>query len=142
MDLVGVAGQAMEVRAMKTGEALQLVQGPRLVEDLCVEFDGGVGAVDTGATAGAFLGADGMGGAVRTEKEPGMATGGRRHQGLPVALAFEDGQAVEMGVNAADQDGVAVVKQVLGGDGGGQGRRPLPDQVGGIRRGDVFEDQA
>ena len=83
-----------------------------------------------------------MGGAVRTEKEAGMTAGGRRHQGLAVALPFENGEAVEVGVNAADQDGVAIVEQVLGGDGGGQGRRPLPDQVGGIRRGDVFEDQA
>ena len=87
---------------MKTGEPLQFVQGPCLVEDLRVELDGGVGAVDAGAAAGALLGADGMGGAVRTEKEAGMAAGGRRHQGLAVALAFEDGEAVEVRMNAAD----------------------------------------
>ena len=73
---------------METGECLQFVQGPGLVEGLRVEFDGGVGAINPRAPAVAFLGWLGMGGAVSAQEEAGMAAGSRRHQGLAMPFAL------------------------------------------------------
>ena len=77
-------------------------------------------------------------GAVGAQEEPGIATGGRLHQSQAVGLALEHGQAVVMWAHAAQEQGVAVVQQVVCSDGGTQIRVASGHVISGFFRGDVF----
>lgn len=68
-DGVLIGGQAVERRTVKAGEALQLVQCVTLLESFCVQLDGRIGGVATGATAGVFLGVLGVRCRVGAQKE-------------------------------------------------------------------------
>lgn len=50
-ELLGIARQAIEVGSVKTGEGLQKIQGCRLFEDLGIQFDRRVCAVDSSTSA-------------------------------------------------------------------------------------------
>mmetsp|Transcript_44194 Transcript_44194/g.84484 ORF Transcript_44194/g.84484 Transcript_44194/m.84484 type:complete len:219 (+) Transcript_44194:493-1149(+) len=69
-----------------------------------------------GAAAAALLGVFGMWGGVRAQEEFAAPRGGRLHQRLTVAFAFEDGQAVEMRLQPAREHVSSVEEQVLGRD--------------------------
>ena len=60
-DALLVGRQPVEGGAVQAGEALQLLQGPLLLEHLRVAGERHRGVVDTGAAAGALLGVAGMG---------------------------------------------------------------------------------
>src|SRR5690606_4813741 len=101
---------------------------------------GGVGGVAAGAAAGGFLGVTGVGRRVGAQEELRIAAGGGIQQGFLVGVALEDRQAVEVRANAAHQHVVAVVQQVVRGDGGAHGGRCLAHELRGIGGGDVLED--
>ena len=79
-----------------------------------------------------------MGGTVGAQEETGVATGGRLHQRLAVGFALEHRQAVVMRANATREDGVAVVQQVVRGDGRAQVGVTSGHIVSGFFRGDVL----
>ncbi|MCY1420796.1 hypothetical protein D9M71_364300 [compost metagenome] len=54
-------------------------------------------------------------------------------------VALEDRQAIKVRTNAADQHVVAVVQQVMGGDGRADVGRGFLDELCGVAGGDVFE---
>ena len=58
-----------------------------------------------------------MRGAVGTQKKPVATAGGGLHQCLAMHFAFEYWQTVVVGPNTAGENGVAVVEQMVGGDG-------------------------
>ena len=93
-DGAGIARQAVKIGAKETGEALQFVQRPGAFEGFRVQFQGGVGGVQAGAAAGAFLGGALVRGAVGTQEQPRVATGGRLQQRLAVPLALQYRQAI------------------------------------------------
>ena len=67
------------------------------------------------------------------------ATGGGVEQCFLVDIAFEDRQAIEMRANPANQHVVAVVQQMMGGDGCAHIGVSLTDELDGLAGGDVFE---
>ena len=81
----------------------------------------------------------GVGGRVGAQEKARVAAGGRLQQRLAVLLALEHGQAVVVRADAAGEDGVAVVEQVVGGNGGGQPFISLCHVLGGVFGGDVLE---
>ena len=141
-DGLGVARQSVVVRTIKTGEGFQLVQRARCLERFGIQLDGVVRGVATGAAAGILFGVLRVWGAVGAEEEFFVAAGGGFHQCFAVCLAFQDRQAVEVRADAADQHGVAVVEQVLRGEGGGDGVGCCGHELRGIFGGDVLEHDA
>ena len=83
-----------------------------------------------------------MGRRIGAEEEFGAAGGGHADQRLPVGFALEHGQAVVMRTHATGEDGVAVVEQVVGGDGGAHVRPGFGHELRRFGRGDVLEDNA
>ena len=100
-----------------TAKALQLVQATRALECLGVQFHGTMGREDTGAPTARFLGVGGVRCGIGAGKELGIARRGGLEECLAVRLAFEDGEAVEVRFDPADQQGVAVVQQMMARDG-------------------------
>src|SRR5690606_23364730 len=104
----------------------ELVQRAGGVEGLGVELHGRMGGVAAGTAARVLLQVGRVRRAVGAEEETVAAAGGRRDQRAPVLLALEHRQAVVVRANAARENGVAVVEQVVRGDGGGGERPGLP----------------
>src|SRR5690554_4212258 len=138
---IGVAWQAVEVRAVEAGKGFQFVQNAQFLKDVCVQADGAVGRVATGAAAGGFLFVPGVGRRIGTQEEARIAAGNRLAQGQLMLVAFQDRQAIQVGTDTAHQHVVAVVHQVLGRQGGGQVAAGVgAHKLGGVRRGDVLQD--
>ena len=97
-----------------------------------------MGGVAARAARGVFFQVCGVGCAVGAQKEFGRAAGGRRKQRLAVGFALQDRQAIVVGANAAGEDCVAVVEQMLGGDGGTQKWVGFVYVLRGFLGGDVF----
>ncbi len=93
-DVVGIARQAIEVRAVQAGKAFQLVQRMALLEGFGIQLTGGIGGVAAGAAAGRFLGVLGVWRRIGAEEELGAAAGCRVEQGFLMRVALEDRQAV------------------------------------------------
>ena len=99
-----------------------------------------MGGVATGAATGVFFEVGWVRRAVGAQKEAGGTAGGRVHQGQAVGFALEYRQAVVMWANTAGKNGVAVVEQVVGGDGGRGEAVRLGHVLGGLTGGDVLEN--
>ena len=138
-DGAGVARQAVEGGAVEAGEGFQLVQSTGVVEDFGVHLDGGMRRVATGAARGVLLEVGGVRRAVGTQEEFGAAAGGGFDQRQAVGFALEHRQAVVVRADAAGEDGVAVVQQVLGGEGGGGEVVGIAHVLGSFARGDVLK---
>ena len=126
----------------RTWEDLMAVEGIGRGKRLGVEFDGGMGAVDPRATTGRLLGAPAVRGTVGAEKEFGVPAGGRSQQGPAMPGPLEHRQAIEVWANAAGEQGVAVVKQVVRGEGRRQAVWTVAYECHGLFGGDVFQDDA
>ena len=98
--------------------------------------------VAAGAAAGVFFAVSGVRGAVGAHEETRVAARDGVKQGAAVVFGFEDGQAVVVWFDAADEQGVAVVEEVVRGDGRGEVFFLGADVGDGVRGGDVFEDDA
>ena len=120
-------------------EALELVQGFELLEDLRVELERGPGAVAAGATTRVLLAALFVRSRVGAEEELARATGDRHSERLLVGAALEHRQAVVVRADPADQKVVPVQHQVLRGDRRGHVVARLADEVRGVLGGDVLE---
>src|SRR5690606_30295914 len=107
-----------EVGAEQAGETFQLVQGIALLERFGIQLNGGVRGVAAGTAAGGFLGMLGVGRRVGAQEELRITAGGGVQQRVLMHVALEDRQAIKVRADAADQHMVAVVQQVVGGDGG------------------------
>ena len=82
----------------------------------------------------------GVGCAVGAQKEPITARGDRVHQSLAVHFALQHWQAVVMRPHTAHEERIAVVKQMVGGN-GGCGKAPcLRHVLRSFAGGDVLEN--
>src|ERR1019366_10485675 len=100
-----IARQAMEGRAVETGERFELVERARGVERLGVELERAEGGIAAGTAARVLLERRSVRRAVGAEEEAFAARGRRRHQRSPMLFAFQDGQAVVVRPDAAREDG-------------------------------------
>ena len=132
--------QAVPVRAVEAGERFQPVERAGLLESFGVQFQRGVGGVAAGAAAGSFFGHLRVRRRIGAEEEFRAAGNGRGDQRLAVRLALEDRQAVPVRTDAAQENGVAVVEQMMGGNGGCHGRRRIGDEFRRVPGRDVFHD--
>ena len=121
-------------------EALQLLQCSRPLKGLGVQLHGAVRGKDTRAAASRLLGECGVRGRIGPGKEFGIAGSGGLEQCLPVRLALQYGEAVEVRLDAADQQGVAIVQQVVARDGRGDVGRGGQYVVDGFFGRDVLHD--
>ena len=124
---------------MVAGKALQLVQRASGLEGLGVQLQRGRRGVTARAADRLFLQRRRMRRAVGAEEKAVAARCGRGHQRLAVHFALEHRQAVEVRPQAAHEQRVAVVEQVVGGDGGGGEAVGAGHVLGGFAGGDVFE---
>ena len=76
--------------------------------------------------------------AVGSEEELRITAGGGFKQGLPMALAFEYWQAIVVGSDAALENGVAVIEQVMCGDRGRNRGRSFAHILHCILGGEMF----
>src|SRR5438046_1960708 len=87
-DRCRVAGQAIEVGAVKARERFEPVECARAIERFGINLDCGMSRITAGATASAFLLATGMRRRVGAEKILGVAAGRRSQHGKPVRFAL------------------------------------------------------
>ena len=80
--------------------------------------------------------------AVGAEEEARIAAGGGAEQRLPIALALQDRQAVVVRPDAAGENRVAIVQQMLRRDGRGDAGRAPATNSHRARRRDVLEHHA
>jgi hypothetical protein len=104
---------------VEAGEAFQLVERAGGVERLGVQLHRRVAGVAARAAGGVLLQVRRMRRAVGAQEEPRVARRGGFDQRQAVRLALEHRQAVVVRPDAAQEDGVAVVQQVVRRDGGG-----------------------
>src|SRR5690606_25744126 len=107
-----------------------------------IQFDGRMCGKYACATAVVFFERAGMRCAVGAQKEFLTAAGRSFDQRLTMLFAFQDGQAVIMRADSALKNRVAVITQVMCGNGCCDGVRCGGDKVGGFLRGDMFEYHA
>ncbi len=138
-DRTGVRLQAIEVGAAKRRKRFELWESAGLLKGFGIQLNGRVRREHPGATAGVLFGMPGMGCAVRAEEETRIVAGGRFEQRLPVMFAFQHGQAIQVGTNAALEHGIAVEQQMLRRQRGAHVFAPAPDELDGGPRRDVFE---
>src|SRR5690606_22904548 len=100
-----VERQPVEACAVLGGEGLELVQRALLLEHLQIALKGRRGVDHAGAAAPALLQVPMVRRRVRSEKEPWMAGGNYLTQRLPMLLAFQDGQAVQVRPDTSHQHG-------------------------------------
>ena len=124
---------------METGKAFQLVQRAGSVKGLGVQLQRTERGVAAGAATGVLFELRRVRRAVGAEEKPRRAAGGRLHQRLAVLFALEHRQAVVMRAQAAAEEGVAVVQQVVRGDGGAGKQVALLHVLHGFARGDVLQ---
>ncbi len=110
-----------------------------MFECFSVQLDGREGCVAAGATACGFLGVLRVRRRVGAQEKLAVAAGGGVQQGDLMGIALEDRQAIEVRTNTANQHVIAVVQQVMRGDGRADVSRSLVDELHGIGGGDVFE---
>ena len=112
-DALLVGRQAVEARAVQRGEGLEPVERVLLGEDLGIDLHRHRRVEDAGAAAGAFLGVGGVRRGVGAEEELRAARGRRLAQRQAVLLALGDRQAIEVRTDAALEDRIAVVAEVM-----------------------------
>ena len=112
-DALLVGRQPIEARAVQRGEGLQPVERAFLGEDLGIDLHRHRRVEDAGAAAGAFLGVGGVRRGVGAEEELRAARGRGAPQRQAMLLALGDRQAIEVRTDAALEDGIAVVAQVM-----------------------------
>ena len=134
-----VARQTIKVSPIETGEGLELVQGIGGLEGLGIELQRGMRGVTAGAAGGVLLQMRRVRRAVGAQEKAGVPIGCGLHQGLAVGFALQDRQAVVRRPDAAREDGIAVVQQVVRRDGGTQQLIALAHVLRGLARGDVLE---
>jgi putative FmdB family regulatory protein len=137
-----VARQAEKIRAIPPGESIQPLQRSGRLESFRVQLHRRMGGIATRAAAGCFLGVARMGRAVSTEKKAGIAADGGIQQGLAMRLPLEDRQAVIMRPHPTGQQRIAVVKQMMGGDGRGDRRARCADEIHALTGRDMLQDDA
>ena len=76
-DLIGVHRESVERWPMQTGETLQPIQSPFLVEHLRIALHGVRCIEDAGTSTGGFLCGTTVRSGIRAQKETGVSTGGR-----------------------------------------------------------------
>eukprot|EP00580_Thalassiosira_gravida_P010080 CAMPEP_0201634520 /NCGR_PEP_ID=MMETSP0493-20130528/7415_1 /ASSEMBLY_ACC=CAM_ASM_000838 /TAXON_ID=420259 /ORGANISM="Thalassiosira gravida, Strain GMp14c1" /LENGTH=87 /DNA_ID=CAMNT_0048106377 /DNA_START=553 /DNA_END=816 /DNA_ORIENTATION=- len=86
-----------------TAESLQPLQLPHALERLGVQLQRRVGRVRSRAPARRLLRLDRVRGRIGPQEELGIARSGRLQQRLAMALAFQNGEAVEVGFDPAGQ---------------------------------------
>ena len=101
-----------------------------------------MGGKDTGAAAGGFLGAAGMGCGIRPQEESRASPGHGIEQRLLMDIALEDWQTIKVWPDPASEQVVAVVKKMVGGNGGGQPVVLFVDTRQGFGGGDVLQHDA
>ncbi|CAM2144453.1 hypothetical protein PT2222_160049 [Paraburkholderia tropica] len=141
-DLLGAARQAVEVRTEEAREAFELVERARVVERFGVELERVQRRVATRAAAGVFLQALRVRRAVGAEEEARVARRGRLDQRHAMRLALEDRQTVIVRTDAALENRVAVVEQMVRRDRRAEqaGRGVIgADVIDGVLRRDVLE---
>ena len=118
-------------------------QGPALFEDLGVDRHGDGRREYARAPARRLLVPHPVGSAVRAQEEVGGAAGDVLCEGGAVRLALEDGQAVVVRADAADEQRVPIEEHVLRCDGGGDlGGVAGTHELRSITRRDVLHDDA
>ena len=133
-----VAWQVVKIRPIEAGKGFQLVKRLHTVKGFSVHLHGRVGGVTTSTAHCVLFQVCGVRRAVCAQKEFIRSTGGCRQQGLAVHFALQHWQAVKMRPHAAQKDGVAVVQQVVRGDGGRRMGTGLRNVLSSLAGGDVF----
>src|SRR5271155_5204686 len=101
------------------GKRLQPVESAHGFKRLGVQLDRGMRREHARATASSLLRGALVGCAVRAQEKTRIAAGRRAKQRLSIPLALQYGPAKIMRPDAAEENGVAIVQQVLRRDGGG-----------------------
>ena len=91
-------------------------------------------------TAGIFFGVTRMGCAVGAQEKARVIAGRSGHECFAIRLGLEDRQAVEVRADAAAEDLVAVVEQMLWRDRGANAGAGMADEIDGGGCRDVLED--
>src|SRR5690242_14716125 len=98
--------------------------------------------IDAGATACRFLVWHGMRRAIGPEKEFSVAASGRFHQFPSMNFTFQHGKTVVVWAYSPLEKGVAVEKQVMSSDRGGNIVRRLQHELHRLASGNVLEYDA
>src|SRR6266705_206240 len=138
-DRAAVAWQAVEIRPVKAGKGLDLVERPRLLEGLRIELDRRVRRIDARVAAQRLLVGAGMRRAVGAEEEFRIAAGRRAHERLAMLFALQHRQAVIVRPDAAREHRTAVVEQVMRGDRGGDPGTASQDEFHRFAGGDMLD---
>ena len=131
--------QPVEIGAEMTGKCFQPVEPADRFERFGVQFDRGVSGKHAGASAVIFLGGPLVRCAVGAEEKPRTAAGGGLEQRLPVTLALEYRQAIEVRPDAAQENRISIVQQMLRRDRRGNAGSRRLDEFHCAGRRDVFE---
>ena len=91
------------IAPVKACKPLQLIQSPCALERLRIQLQRRMGRVRSGASARRLLGRHGVRGGIGAQEEFVRAGVGGFQQGLSMGLALVDGEAVEVGLDPADQ---------------------------------------
>jgi len=121
------------------GESFQPIEAAGPLEGLGVQLDRGVRGEHPCTTAGVFLCRAFVRCAVGAEEESRIAAGRGLDERRSIGLALQYRQAIEMRPDAARENGVAIVQEVLRGERGGDARPGRAHEVRGACRRDVFE---
>ncbi len=78
---------------------------------------------------------------IGAQEKLGIAAGGSIQQGFLMRVALQNRQAIEMRTNATDEHVIAVVQQVMRGDGRADICGSLAHELRRIAGGDVFKHQ-
>ena len=94
---LGIARQAVEIRAALRGEGLQSIQPPGLLEGFRIELDRSVRREDAGAAARMLLRVPRVRCAVRAEEESRIVARRRFDQRVAIVFALQHRQTVVCG---------------------------------------------
>ncbi len=99
------------------GKTFQFVECACIFKGFGIKFDRGKRGVAAGATTGGFFFVFGVRSRIGSQKEFRAATGSGFDQRLLVGAAFQNRQTVIMRANTTGEHVVAIVEQVMCGDG-------------------------
>ena len=112
-DRIAVARQVIERRAVHARKAFEPIERTRILERFRIKGHGDRRRIAARTAARMLFGVLRVGRGIGAEKEFRIARCRGRHERLPMRLALEYGQAIEMRAQAAREQCVARIEQVL-----------------------------
>ncbi len=95
--------QSIMIRPIRTCKVFQQIEFSFLIKDVCVHFHTTVCREDSGTSTARFFHVRRMWCRIGTQKEFRTATSGGSDEGLAMNFGFQNGQAIQMRSNSANQ---------------------------------------